>query len=47
MDAWIQALEDSNCEDVANVDEHIKIDDEELELYHERADTTEYRLKIL
>lgn len=32
MDAWAQALEDHDRKDVTNVDEDIRIDDEESEL---------------
>lgn len=42
MDAWAQALEDHDGEYDDNVDEYMKIEDEELELGLARAQTTGY-----
>lgn len=39
LDAWTQDLGDHDHEDVGNIDEDIKIEDEESELDRERAYT--------
>lgn len=46
MDTYIQALDDRDREDVANVGEDIDIEDQELEMYCERADITKYLSKF-